>query len=144
MLTLFMKSSFYFLQNKDNFSWKFKPDTFHKYFISTRKNARALQRVKAILILLLLNGLSKVKFIVAIRFDVFFLNHELRLGVRSLQISIRVFLKRFLIRLLYFQKRTNLKTDSNMDMYFQKRTNLKTDSYTDDVPKYRQKHLQFL
>ena len=46
--------------------------------------------------------------------------------------------KRFLIRvLLYFQKRTNLKTDSNTDMYFQKRMNLKTDSYTDDVPKYR-------
>jgi hypothetical protein len=55
-------------------------------------------------------------------------------------IKLAVFLKRF----LYFQKQTNLKSDSNTDLYFQKRTNLKTDSNTDDVPKYRQKHLQFL
>ncbi len=36
------------------------------------------------------------------------------------------------------------KTDSNADMYFQKRMNLKTDLCTDDVPQYRQKHLQYL
>ena len=77
----------------------------------------------------------------------FFLeNHELQLGVRlSSQVSMRVFLKKFLKRLLlYFQKQTNLKPDSYTDLYFQKRTNLKTDSNTNDIPKYRQKHLQFL
>ena len=41
---------------------------------------------------------------------------------------------------MYYQKWTILETDSNTDMYFQKQTNL----YTDDVPKYRQKHFQFL
>jgi hypothetical protein len=40
--------------------------------LGTRKNARALQRVKAILILLLLYGLVKVKFTVRIRLDIYF------------------------------------------------------------------------
>lgn len=38
----------------------------------TRKNARALQWVNAILILLLLYGLARVKFTVGIRLDIFF------------------------------------------------------------------------
>ncbi len=42
-----------------------------------------------------------------------------------------------------YQKWMILKTDLNTDMYFQKQTNLKTDLYTDDEPKYRQKHFQF-
>jgi hypothetical protein len=37
-----------------------------------QKNTRALQRVKTILILLLLYGLAKVKFIVEIRLDILF------------------------------------------------------------------------
>jgi hypothetical protein len=41
-------------------------------YIHTRKNACVLQQVHAILILLLLYGLAKVKFNVAIRLDVFF------------------------------------------------------------------------
>ena len=56
----------------------------------------------------------------------FFLeNHELQLGVwLSSQVSMQVVLKKFLIRLLlYFQKQTNLKSDSNTDLYFQKRMN---------------------
>ena len=59
----------------------------------------------------------------------------MQLGVQSSQFSMQVFLKRFLIRLLYFQKQTNLKTDSNMDMYFQKRADLKINLYMDDIPK---------
>ena len=35
----------------------------------------------------------------------------------------------------------NLKTDLNTDIYFQKRTNLKTNSYIDNVPKYQQKNI---
>ncbi len=77
--------------------------------------------MNAILILLLLYGLARMKFTVGIRLDIFLENHELQLGVRlSSQVSMRVFLKRFLIRLLlYFQKQTNLKSDSNTDLYFQ-------------------------
>lgn len=80
---------------------------FFLQFISTRKNIYALQRVKVILILLLLYGLARMKFNVGIRLDIFFLeNYELQLGVRlSSQVSMQIFLKRFLIRLLlYFQK----------------------------------------
>jgi hypothetical protein len=45
------------------------------------KNARALQWVKAILILLLLYGLAMMKFTMGIRLDIFLKNHELQLGV---------------------------------------------------------------
>ena len=45
---------------------------FFLQFISTRKNICALQRVKVILILLLLYGLAKVKFIVGICLDIVF------------------------------------------------------------------------
>ena len=38
----------------------------------TRKNACTLQRVKVILILLLLHGLVKVKFTVEIHLDIYF------------------------------------------------------------------------
>ena len=73
---------------------------------------------------------------------IFLESHELQLGIRSSQVNMRVFLDRFFIQfLLYYQKQTNLRTDSNMDMYFQNQMNLKTYSYTDNVPKYRQKHL---
>jgi hypothetical protein len=41
------------------------------FYYYTRKNARALQRVKFILILLLLYGLVKMKFTVGIRLDIF-------------------------------------------------------------------------
>lgn len=99
-------------------------------FIFTRKNTHALQRGKAILILLL--------FIVRIRLNIYF-------SQKLCQISIWVFLKIFLIQIpLYLQKQTNLKPDSNTDMHFQKRINLKTNSYKNDVSKYRQKHPQFL
>ncbi len=40
-------------------------------FYNTRKNARALQRVKLILILLLLYGLVKMKFTVGVRLDIY-------------------------------------------------------------------------
>ena len=95
------------------------------------RDARSLQRVKSILILLLIYGLVKMKFTVWVRLDIYIFleNHELQLGVRSSQVSMRVFLNRFLIWFL---------------LYYWKQTNLKTDSYTDDVPKYRQKYLQFL
>mgnify|MGYP003701938007 CR=1 FL=1 len=43
-----------------------------RFYIVTRKNTRALQRVKAILILLLLYGLVKVKFTLRIRLDILF------------------------------------------------------------------------
>ena len=62
----------------------------------TRKKC-ALQRVKFILILLLY-GLVKMKFTVGVRLDIYFLeNHELQLGLRSSQVSMRVFLNKFLI-----------------------------------------------
>ena len=68
-------------------------------FYTLEKNARTMQRVKIIIILLLLYGLARIKFTVEFRLDIFFLeNHELQLGVRLLsQVSMRVFLKRFLI-----------------------------------------------
>jgi hypothetical protein len=65
---------------------------FHICFI-IRKNTRALQRVKSILILLLLYGLVKMKFTVGVHFDIYIFleNHELQLGVRLSQVSMRVF-----------------------------------------------------
>ena len=42
------------------------------FFLQLAKNACAMQRVKATLILLLLYGLFKVKFIVEIRLDIYF------------------------------------------------------------------------
>jgi hypothetical protein len=60
--------------------------------------ARAVHRVKSILIVLLLYGLVKMKFTVGVRLDIIFLEkHELQLGIRSSQVSMRVFLNRFLI-----------------------------------------------
>ena len=69
------------------------------FFYFYRKNACALQRVKFILILLLLYGLVKMKFTVEDRMYIYIFleNHELQLGVRSSQVSIRVFLNKFLI-----------------------------------------------
>jgi hypothetical protein len=42
-------------------------------FIITRKNTHALQRVMSILMLLLLYDLSKIKFTVGVRLDIYFL-----------------------------------------------------------------------
>ena len=50
-------------------------DMLHGFFLIshyTRKNIRALQLVKVILVLLLLYGLVKVKFTVGIRLDIYF------------------------------------------------------------------------
>ena len=61
------------------------------------------------------------------------------------QVSMRIFFKEISYMTPVFPKANKLKkTNSNTDLYFQKQTNLKTDSNTNDVRKYRQKHLQFL
>jgi hypothetical protein len=55
-----------------------KNKNFDQYFILyyTRKNTRALQRVKDILILLLLYDLVKVIFTMRIRLDIYFFSRK--------------------------------------------------------------------
>jgi hypothetical protein len=89
---------------------------------------------EVIWITLLLYGLAKVKFTVGICLDLFFYK------IMSCNYEFDRLKLPFLIRLLLYLE-NELKTISSMDLYFQKRVNLKTDSNTDDISKYQQKHL---
>jgi hypothetical protein len=86
-----------------------------------------LQRVKSILILLLLYGLVKMKFTVGVRLDIFFLeNHELQLGVLSSHISMRVFFKQISYMIPFvLPKVNNLKNRLKYGYVFPKASELK-------------------
>ena len=96
----------------------------------TRKNARALQRVKAFLILLLLYVLFKMKFTIKFAWIYILLeNHELQLGIRSSQVSMRVFKEISCTIPFVFPKANKLKSRLKNGFVFPKVNELKNDSW---------------